>query len=253
MPRPRLAKLEKTGTVQSGFNRYPAFLDLVRRQLKEDYREEDLISNGLKILTTLDPQVQMRVEKYLGETLSVLEKRTGTSGLEGAVIVSSREGGEILAMAGGRDASQSGFNRALDAERPIGSLIKPIVYLTALANGYTLATPVQDIALTITAAGTKDWRPANYDKKEHGLVPFHEALAHSYNLATIRIGMDVGVEKVVENVKADGDNQRLSALPFLSAGNGGPVASGSGPDVSGLCHGWFLSAAAGYSQCADSR
>ncbi|MDP3694656.1 MAG: transglycosylase domain-containing protein, partial [Desulfocapsaceae bacterium] len=113
----KTAKLEKTGMVQSGFNRYPAFLDLVRRQLKEDYREEDLVSNGLKILTTLDPQVQMRVEKYLGETLSVLEKRTGTSGLEGAVIVSSREGGEILAMAGGRDASQSGFNRALDAER----------------------------------------------------------------------------------------------------------------------------------------
>jgi penicillin-binding protein 1B len=214
----KLAKLEKTGMVQSGFNRYPAFLDLVRRQLKEDYREEDLISNGLKILTTLDPQVQMRVEKYLGETLSVLEKRTGTSGLEGAVIVSSREGGEILAMAGGRDASQSGFNRALDAERPIGSLIKPIVYLTALANGYTLATPVQDTALTLTAAGTKDWRPANYDKKEHGLVPFHEALAHSYNLATIRIGMDVGVEKVVENVKRMGIAKEFPPYPSFLLG-----------------------------------
>ena len=214
----KAAKLEKTGTVQSGFNRYPAFLDLVRRQLKEDYREEDLVSSGLKILTTLDPQVQMRVEKYLGETLSVLEKRTGTSGLEGAVIVSSREGGEILAMAGGRDASQSGFNRALDAQRPIGSLIKPVVYLTALANGYTLATPVQDIALTLAAAGTKDWRPANYDKKEHGLVPFHEALAHSYNLATIRIGMDVGVEKVVENVKRMGITRDFPPYPSFLLG-----------------------------------
>ena len=212
------AKLEKTGTVQSGFNRYPAFLDLVRRQLKEDYREEDLISNGLKILTTLDPQVQMRVERNLQETLSALEKRTGSSGLEGAVIVSSREGGEILAVAGGRDASQTGFNRALDAQRPIGSLIKPVVYLTALANGYTLATPVQDVSLTLAAAGTKDWRPANYDKKEHGLVPFHEALAYSYNLATIRIGMDVGVEKVVENIKRMGINRDFPPYPSFLLG-----------------------------------
>ncbi|MBW6519687.1 MAG: penicillin-binding protein 1B [Desulfoarculaceae bacterium] len=211
-------KLEMSGAVQSAFNRYPAFLDLVRRQLGQDYREEDLTSDGLKILTTLDPQVQMQVEKHLGETLSALEKRTGTSELEGAVIVSSREGGEILAVAGGRNALQPGFNRALDAQRPIGSLIKPVVYLTALANGYTLASPVADVSLTVIAAGTKDWRPANYDKKEHGLVPFHEALAHSYNLATIRIGMDVGVEKVVENVKRAGINRDFEPYPSFLLG-----------------------------------
>ena len=214
----KAAKLEMAGTVQSAFNRYPAFLDLVRRQLEADYHEEDLTSNGLKILTTLDPQVQMQVERHLGETLSALEKRTGTSGLEGAVIISSREGGEILAVAGGRNALQPGFNRALDARRPIGSLIKPVVYLTALANGYTLATPVQDVSLTVRAAGTTDWRPANYDKKEHGLVPFHEALANSYNLATIRIGMDVGVEKVVENVKRAGINRDFEPYPSFLLG-----------------------------------
>ena len=214
----KAAKLEKTGMVQSGFNRYPAFLDLVRRQLKEDYREEDLISTGLKILTTLDPQVQMRVEKYLGETVAALEKRSGTTGLEGAVIVSSREGGEIQAVAGGRDGSLAGFNRALDAQRPIGSLIKPLVYLTALANGYTLASPVQDVSLILGAAGSKEWRPANYDKKEHGLVPFYEALAHSYNLATIRIGMDVGVEKVVENLKRIGISRDFPPYPSFLLG-----------------------------------
>ncbi len=214
----KAAGLEKGGTVQSGFNRYPAFLELVRRQLGQDYREEDLTSNGLKILTTLDPQVQKQVERNLRETLSALEKRTRTSGLEGAVIVSSREGGEILAVAGGRDALQPGFNRALDAQRPIGSLIKPMVYLTALANGYTLASPVEDRSLTISAAGTKDWRPANYDKREHGLVPFHEALANSYNLATIRIGMDVGVEKVVENIKRAGINRDFKPYPSFLLG-----------------------------------
>jgi len=214
----KAAGLEKSTAVQSGFNRYPDFLELVRRQLGQDYREEDLTSNGLKILTTLDPQVQMQVEKHLGETLFALEKRTGSRGLEGAVIVSSREGGEILAVAGSRDASQPGFNRALDAQRPIGSLIKPLVYLTALANGYTLATPVQDTSFTLSVAGAKAWRPDNYDRKEHGVVPFCEALAHSYNLATIKIGMDVGVEKVVANLKRAGINRDFKPYPSFLLG-----------------------------------
>jgi penicillin-binding protein 1B len=214
----RAAGMEKGEMVQSGFNRYPAFLDLVRRQLGEEYREEDLTSNGLKILTTLDPQVQTQVEKQLQETMTALEKRTGVTGLEGAVIVSSREGGEIQAVAGGREAMQSGFNRALDARRPIGSLIKPVVYLTALNNGYTLATPVDDIVLTVSAAGAKDWRPANYDKKEHGVVPFYEALAHSYNLSTVRIGMDVGVEKVVENIGRMGIRHDFQPYPSFLLG-----------------------------------
>lgn len=214
----KAAGMEKGEMIQSGFNRYPAFLDLVRRQLGEEYREEDLTSNGLKILTTLDPQVQTQVEKHLQETMAALEKRTGVTGLEGAVIVSSREGGEIQAVAGGREAMQSGFNRALDAHRPIGSLIKPVVYLTALNNGYTLATPVDDIVLTVSAAGAKDWRPANYDKKEHGVVPFYEALAHSYNLSTVRIGMDVGVEKVVENIGQMGIKRDFQPYPSFLLG-----------------------------------
>jgi penicillin-binding protein 1B len=214
----KAAKLEKADAFMSGFNRYPAFLELVRRQLGQDYHEQDLTSSGLKILTTLDPQVQMQVEKQLQESLAALEKRPGSRDLEGAVIVSSREGGEIQAVAGGRDGMQPGFNRALDAKRPIGSLIKPVVYLTALANGYTLATPVLDESLTIAAAGTKDWRPANYDKKEHGLVPFHEGLSHSYNLCTVRIGMDVGVAKVVENFRQMGISRDFPSYPSFLLG-----------------------------------
>lgn len=212
------AGLEESGSVQSGFNRYPDFLELVRRQLTQEYREEDLTSNGLKILTTLDPQVQQQVEINLRQTLQALEKRRGTSKLEGAVIVSSREGGEILALAGSRDAMQPGFNRALDAQRPIGSLIKPLVYLTALANGYTLATPVADTSFNLKTAGAKAWRPENYDKQEHGTVPFYEALAHSYNLATVKIGMDVGVEKVVANLKRAGITRDFKPYPSFLLG-----------------------------------
>jgi penicillin-binding protein 1B len=212
------AKLESGETFLSGFNRYPAFLELVRRQLDRDYREEDLTGDGLKILTTLDPQVQMQVEKGLAAMLPVLEKRTGRKGLEGAVVVTGREGGEILALAGGRHPLRPGFNRALDARRPIGSLVKPAVYLTALASGYTLATPVDDVAITLTNAGAKNWRPANYDRMEHGRVPLYEALAQSYNLATVRVGMDVGVEKIVQSVRQLGVDRDFSPYPSFLLG-----------------------------------
>jgi len=212
------APLEPGEVAPSGFNRYPAFLDLVRRQLGEEYREEDLVSNGLKILTTLDPQVQMQVERQLRQSLSNLEKRAGTQALEGAVVVSSREGGEILAVAGGRNPQQAGFNRALDARRPIGSLIKPVVYLPALANGYTLGTMVEDRAITVPVPGSKEWRPANYDKQEHGQVPLAQALAHSYNLSTVRLGMDIGVEKVIASLALMGIHREFPPYPSFLLG-----------------------------------
>jgi len=214
----RAARLESSDTIMSGFNRYPAFLELVRRQLDRDYREEDLTGDGLKILTTLDPQVQMQVEKHLSATIATLEKRTNRKGLEGAVVVSSRDGGEILALAGGRHPLKPGFNRALDAQRPIGSLVKPAVYLTALASGYTLATPVDDVAVTLASAGARKWRPANFDKQEHGRVPMYEALAQSYNLATIRVGLEVGVDKVVANVRRLGVDRDFSPYPSFLLG-----------------------------------
>ncbi len=198
------APLIKIGQMLSGFNRFPAFLDLVRRQLKEDYREEDLNSSGLKILTTLDPQVQWQVEKQLSRTLDGLEQQKGRADLEGAAVVSNRESGEIVALAGGRKAVSGEFNRALDARRPIGSLIKPAVYLTALGRGYTLASPLDDTAIVLKEAGTKTWRPQNYDKKEHGQVPLYLALANSYNLATINLGLTLGVEQVIATAKTLG-------------------------------------------------
>ena len=214
----RTALIETTGATKGGFNRFSAFLDLVRRQLRLDYLEEDLTTDGLKILTTLDPQVQWQVEKSLAETIGSLEKRNGVSEIEGAVIVSSREGGEILAVAGGRKPLQTGFNRAIDASRPIGSIIKPAVYLTALANGSTLASPVLDSSLAIDDGKGGTWRPKNFDKKEHGRVPLYEALAHSYNQATVKIGMDVGLEKVQKTVRDLGVDKEFPLYPSFLLG-----------------------------------
>lgn len=202
----------------NGFNRFPAFLDLVRRQLNQDYREEDLTSDGMKIFTTLDPRVQKVVDRQLEETIAELERTTGKQGLNGAVVVTRREGGEILAVAGGRISLQSGFNRALDARRPIGSLIKPAVYLTALTKGYTLATPVEDTPLAVPTAGGKPWSPANFDRSTHDRVPMYLALANSLNLATVRIGMDVGVKRVVQTLKDLGVSGDFPAYPSFLLG-----------------------------------
>ncbi|MBE0584350.1 MAG: penicillin-binding protein 1B, partial [Desulfofustis sp.] len=203
---------------RSGVNRFPAFLDLVRQQLAKDYREEDLTSDGLQILTTLDPQIQLQVEENLQRTIAELE--TGQDGsLEGAVVVTARETGEVLAIAGGKTPGDHGFNRALQARRPIGSLIKPAVYLAALNHGYTLASPLQDAAITVNPGSVDQWQPENYDRQEHGQVPLVTALANSYNLATVRLGLDLGLETVIEAIRTLGYREPLQPLPSLLLGS----------------------------------
>ncbi len=202
---------------KNGFNRFPAFLDLVRHQLKDEYKENDLKTNGLQILTTLDPEVQWQVEKQLRDTLPILEKRTGRDDLEGAVIVTGRENGEVEAVAGGRKPLEHGFNRALDAHRSIGSLVKPAIYLTALGDGYTLASPLQDTAIELDT-GNKRWRPQNYERIQHGRVALYQALAHSYNLATVHLGAQLGVPKVIATLRSLGYGQPLHPYPSLLLG-----------------------------------
>ena len=201
-------------------NRYPAFMDLVKRQLKEEYKDDDLTSEGLKIFTTLEPSVQNALEQTLAEKITQLEKNRRTNELEAAVVVTRREGGEIVAMAGGKDPKGAGFNRALDAVRPIGSLIKPVVYLTALEYPakYTATTLISDSRIQVKGIRGKIWAPDNYDHKEHGEVPLHTALAHSYNLATVRIGMDVGIARVAKTLKNMGVTRPVDLFPSLLLG-----------------------------------
>ncbi len=216
------APLIQSGPVVGGFNRFPAFLDLVRRQLNQEYKEADLTSNGLKILTTLDPQVQWQVEKQMDEGITALEKAHKQKDIQGAAVVSRRENGEILAIAGGRTPLESGFNRALDAKRPMGSLIKAAVYLAALTNGYTLTSPVQDTAVSLAEGNGNRWRPRNFDRREHGQVPLYQALAHSYNLATVNLGLAVGLEKVIKTAGDLGLPGTFPAYPSFLLGSAAP-------------------------------
>ncbi len=202
-----------------GTSPYPAFVQLVHRQLRRDYDEKDLRTEGLRIFTTLDPRVQRAAEDALQKRLAQFDKdkRFGAAGLEGAVVVTDPQNGEVEALVGGRDPRFRGYNRAVDAVRPVGSLLKPAIYLTALSDPskYNLLTPLDDGPFVWKSRGTPDWKPANYDKQHHGLVPLRTALAQSYNVATARLGTDLGVDKVLENVRRLGVDRPMQ--PYASS------------------------------------
>lgn len=217
---------------------YPAFMDLVRQELNLLYQDVDLTSAGLRIFTTLQPNVQDAVEAALTGTLSRLERdrKLPEQSLQGAVVVTSNQTGEVLAVAGGRDAGFAGFNRALHARRPIGSLVKPVVYLAALEQGYHMATLINDAPVHLEEHG-QSWMPRNFDRKVNGPVPMLRALGDSLNLATINLGLTLGVEQVatrLANLTGSAPRNRFPSLllgaeamsPLQVAGLYGTFASG---------------------------
>lgn len=200
---------------------YPAYLDLVRRQLADDYREEDLTREGLKVFTALDPMIQAAAERELAAGLERLEAtRDMPAGeLAGAVVVTAAQSGEVLAVIGGRRPGFAGFNRALDARRPIGSLVKPAVYLAALESGYTLAGTVEDRPVEVRLANGDTWTPGNFENETHGTVTLVRALAESMNLATVNLGLGVGVENVAALLERLGVEEPVRPWPSLLLGS----------------------------------
>jgi penicillin-binding protein 1B len=179
----------------------PAYLDLVRRHLKRDYAEADLAAAGLAVYTSLDPRAQAAAESALTLNLKRLDaaSRVRAAHLEGAVIVAEPNSGDVVAVVGGRDVGTDGFNRALDARRPIGSLVKPAVYLAALETGrYTAATLIEDAPIELKLGDGSVWAPQNFEHQIYGRVPMARALAESMNLATVKLGLDLGLPKVAD-------------------------------------------------------
>jgi len=220
------AKAEDLSVVpieKSNITSYPAFMDLVRRQLRRDYKDTDLNSEGLQIFTTLDPLIQYESETAMSKWLNRLGKSRDLPGseLEGASVVVSVDGGEVLSVVGGRNPQFAGFNRALDAVRPIGSLIKPSIYLTALEqyNKYTLVSLLDDGPLTLELENGDQWQPQNFDKEFHGMVPMYVALSHSYNLATTRLGLEVGLPNIISTLNQLGVDKDIRPYPSMLLGS----------------------------------
>lgn len=201
---------------------YPSFLGYVRDNLRDGYKQEDLHSEGLRIHTTLNPRIQSTVESSVVSELAKIEKdrKMAKGGLQSAAVVIRTDNGEVVAMLGDRNPSFAGYNRALKAKRPVGSLLKPFVFLTALETPekFSLASYVKDEFITVKQKGSADWNPKNYDGREHGNVMLVEALANSYNLATVNVGMELGLDRVAGTIRRVGHEQSIRELPSLLLG-----------------------------------
>ncbi|MEM7099441.1 MAG: penicillin-binding protein 1B [Pseudomonadota bacterium] len=182
----------------SGGAYYPAFMDKVRSELSELYDRDSLSSEGLRVFTTIQPYRQERAQQALSSSLNSLEKarQIETGKLQGAAIIADSQTGEIVALVGGRKGRVDGFNRALSAQRSVGSLIKPVVFLSALENGLHLASIVPDEPITITPDNGQPWTPKNFDGQYRGELPLVRALAQSLNLATVHLGTQIGLETI---------------------------------------------------------
>ena len=192
--------------------RFGAFLDLARWHLRRDYREDDLRREGLRILTTLDPSAQAVAQEALRSKIA--------SSLQGAVVIVDPHTGEVQAVVGGREENAGGFNRALLAKRQIGSIFKPLVYLTALnqPRSYTLATVLDDGPFALVSETGQEWAPRNFDGRYHGEVLLVDALSRSYNVATARLGHAVGMSNVFELARSFGVALEAPAVPSTALG-----------------------------------
>lgn len=196
--------------------RFPFYLDLVKRRLLKEYREEDLKTMGLRIFTPLDPLVQVAAEKGVADFMAGRDKA-----LEAGVVVTASASNEIQALVGGKSPRSAGFNRALDAMRPVGSLVKPAIYLTALSrpDQYTLVTTVNDGPFSLENPDGTRWEPQNYERTFYGNIPLYKALVHSYNVSTVKLGMALGLDAVFETMDRLGFIPKAPLVPAMLLGS----------------------------------
>ncbi len=201
-----------------GEGRYPAFMGLVKQQLAHDYRDQDLRSEGLRIFTTLDPIIQQATEQALIKQLKRLQPERVK--LQAAAVVSRLGSAEVSAMVGAAEPQYWGFNRALEMRRPVGSLLKPAIYLTALSQPqrYTLATLIKDEAINLPQSDGTVWSPANYDHTSHGAVPLITALSKSYNQAAVKLGLELGLRSVADTLQQLGIDATIPPYPSVMLG-----------------------------------
>ncbi|OED41679.1 penicillin-binding protein 1B [Endozoicomonas sp. (ex Bugula neritina AB1)] len=199
-------------------NAFPAYIDFVKRQLRNDYKETDLTSEGLRVFTNLDPIIQRKAQSSVSNTLKNLDS---SDELQGAMVVTSAQTGDLLALVGDRNPGYAGFNRAIEAYRPVGSLLKPAIYLTALEQPrkYSLTTLVNDTSVKIKDGKGGFWQPQNYDKKSNGQVPLYLALAKSYNQAAANTGMALGLRNVLNTIERLGITEELPPYPSVLLGS----------------------------------
>ncbi|EHY0956027.1 TPA: penicillin-binding protein 1B [Vibrio vulnificus] len=201
-------------------SRQPAYFQQLSMELRAKVGEAFQGETGLRVFTSLDPISQDKLEKAISKKVPELGKVAGNE-LEAAAVAVDRTSGEIRAMVGGKRTGYDGFNRAINASRPIGSLVKPAVYLTALEQPekYTLATTLQDTPLSLKGSKGSVWEPRNFDRHFRGDVPLYQALAKSLNVPTVRLGMQLGIDQVSDTLARLGVNRNeIRPVPSMFLG-----------------------------------
>ncbi|MDX1279635.1 penicillin-binding protein 1B [Shewanella colwelliana] len=203
----------------------PAFFAVVRHELNQRFGNALLQQSGIKVYTTLDPMAQEAAEKAVASTMKQLSQRD--KALQVGMVLTDKYSAGIAAMVGDKVPSYQGFNRAVEIRRPIGSLVKPFVYATALSQGnkYTLATPLKDEPITLKNGQGKTWSPQNVDKKFTGQVPLLTAFKRSMNVPTVNLGMAIGTSAVATTLDKAGWTDKIPEYPsmLLGAINGSPL------------------------------
>ncbi|QUX90997.1 penicillin-binding protein [Marinomonas sp. A3A] len=209
----RLADKQKERSV------FGDYLDLVAMQLSRDFDETTLATKNLRIYTGVDIRAQRAASLAMQRQVAALEKRDPRlNGLQGAMVVTDRLTGQVRAVVGSSGQNYTGFNRALGAVRPIGSLVKPPLYLSALATGrYTWWTEIEDKKLRFNVGG-QIWEPENYDRRTHGVVHLYEAMAKSYNLATVSLAQQIGFDRVGDTLRQLGVKRHFTMHPAMALG-----------------------------------
>jgi penicillin-binding protein 1B len=199
--------------------KYPAYLQLVKRELTRHLSTYDQQS-GIRVFTGFSLYSQLLLEQTVNEELPLLEKGNNKSQLQAAMVVTEIASGEIKALVGDKESGYAGFNRALNAKRPIGSLIKPAIYLAALERHeqFNLATVLEDKKLTVTTDEGEKWQPKNYDGKYRGKVSFIDGLVKSLNIPTVNLGMTLGLRNIADVIFVLGYQQEYILRPSVLLG-----------------------------------
>jgi penicillin-binding protein 1A len=219
-------------------DRAPYFVEAVRRRLEEELGDA-LYTQGLTIHTTLDVDLQAIAEEELRAQMHAIEsgaygrfrhttyavalrdtatEQEWTPYLQAAIVLMDAATGDVLALIGGRDFQDSQFNRATQGVRQPGSAFKPFVYAAAVAAGYPPTHQVLDEPLRLALDRKRWWEPKNYDGAYAGMLSMRDALTYSKNTATVRLAMEVGVDRVVEMARQMGLNGPLPYVPSVVLG-----------------------------------
>ncbi len=190
------------------------YMAVVKKQIKSQFSDRDLKQKGLRIFTHLDPFIQRKTNQTARRTRHWLDQN-----MESAIVVSDAQSGALLALSGSQSA-HSGFNRALLARRPIGSLIKPFVYLAGLdsLSGFDLDDTLKDEPVSVTLDDGSTWDPKNWDGSSSGRISAFDALVRSRNQATVDLGLKMGLPALVDYLQQLGLSINRANHPSLFLG-----------------------------------